>query len=69
MINNCYELMSYIHTHCKNDIFDLYENTGKSFGISDDDLKLYVDQLVSYGYAKRYIRNIVLTNAALDYLE
>lgn len=69
MINSCYELMSYIHSHCKNDIFYLMPNANEQLGLSKDDLSLYVEQLVSYGYAKRNIRHIVLTNSALDYLD
>lgn len=68
MINNCYDLLRYIHENSEHNFLSLSPNTHKSLGISNDELDLYSQQLINMGYAKRQIRSITLTPDGIDSL-
>lgn len=68
MVNNCYDLLQYIYNNSESHSLVLSPNTSELLHLSDDDLDMYIQQLVDMGYLKRYIRSVSLTQEGIDYI-
>lgn len=59
MINNCYDLLSYINEH--NGCLHFPSSPEKEFGISQSTFNMYIDELEGFGYINKYIRSCGIT--------